>query len=150
MHKIIFVCTGNTCRSPMAAAMATDIFKKNDLTVEVLSAGVNAWGNQPASSHALMVMKESGLCLAAHTSTLVYDTLIESATLILSMTSSHQAALQSDYPNAKDKIYTLGEYVGRDNDISDPFGGTLQDYRNCAKEIRELLSQVPDKLKRQA
>jgi len=131
----------------MAAAMAADIFTKAGLTADVLSAGVNAWANQPASRHALSVMEECGLSLAAHQACLISDNLIQDATLILSMTGTHRAILLSDYPKAKSKIYTLCEYAGQGKDISDPFGGSLEEYRTCAHEIRALLIKITDKLK---
>ena len=144
--KVVFVCTGNTCRSPMAATMATQIFADAGLTAEVLSAGVSAWPNQPASRHAISVMEEGGLCLVAHRATAVSESMLEDATLVLTMTSHHRAILLSDYPSANDKIFTLGEYVGSSEDIADPFGGNLEEYRACAAQIKELLLQVAKKL----
>ena len=146
--KIIFVCTGNTCRSPMAAALAEQIFSQAGLVTKVASAGVSAWANQPASRHAISVMKDKGLCLIAHKAALVSKEILDGAALILTMTSSHGAVLISDYPEAKDKIFTLGEYVGKNTDISDPFGGSLEDYRTCAEQIKTLLLRAAKKLRK--
>ena len=145
-YKIMFICTGNTCRSPMAAAMAAEIFTKAGLVAEILSAGVSAWPNQPASHHAISAMEEDGLCLVTHKSTLVSDTLLTEASLVLTMTDHHKTVLLSDHPSAKDKIYTLGEYAGEDTDISDPYGGSLEEYRACASQIRKMLLCIVEKL----
>ena len=146
-HNIVFVCTGNTCRSPMAAALAAQIFAQAGLTAHISSAGVSAWPNQPASRHAITVMEEGGLCLLSHQAAMVSDALVDSATLVLTMTGSHRAVLLSDYPGAKDKIFTLGEYAGEAVDVSDPFGGSLAEYRACAAQIKGLLLRVAKRLK---
>ena len=147
--NMVFVCTGNTCRSPMAAAMAAQIFDEAGLLVTVMSAGVSAWPNQPASRHAIMVMEEDGLSLSAHKASITSDTILNEASLVLAMTESHQAILLSDYPSAKEKVFTLAGYVGDSIDISDPFGGSLEDYRACASQIKGLLVLAAQKLKGQ-
>ena len=145
--KIIFVCTGNTCRSPMAAAMAAQIFAEAGLAAEIFSAGVNAMPNQPASRHAITVMEESGLCLLSHRATVVSDELLDSAELVLTMTDSHRAVLLSDYPKARDMVFTLSEYIGDEADVADPFGGDVEEYRACAAQIKDMLLRVVEKLK---
>jgi len=126
----------------MAAALAAQIFSK----AEIVSAGVNAWGNQPASRHAITVMEEDGLCLLKHRATLVSDEIIKSAKLVLTMTETHKMILLSDYPGEKTKIFNLGEYAGENVDISDPFGGSLEEYRACAAQIKALLVKAARRL----
>jgi len=130
----------------MAAAMATQIFEKAGLQVTVLSAGVSAWPNQPASRHAIMVMEEGGLSLLAHKASIASEKIINEASLVLAMTDSHKAILLSDYPSAKEKVFTLAGYVAESLDISDPFGGSLEDYRACAVQIKGFLALVAEKL----
>ena len=145
--KIVFVCTGNTCRSPMAAAMAATLFAEAGLTVEIFSAGVNAMPNQPASRHAISVMEEGGLCLLSHRAAIVSNGMLEDAELVLTMTVGHRAVLHSDYPAARDRVFTLAEYVGDEADVADPFGGSLEEYRACAAQIKDMLLRVVEKLK---
>jgi len=130
----------------MAAAMATQIFTNAGLAAEVTSAGVSAFNNQPASHHAVKVMGDGGLCLLSHRAALVNAAMLETATLVLTMTGSHRAMLHSDYPATKEKIFTLAGYVGDDMNISDPFGGSEDEYRACATQMRDLLELVAKKL----
>ena len=145
--KLIFVCTGNTCRSPMAAAMAVPLFAEAGLTVEIFSAGVNAMPNQPASRHAITVMEEDGLCLLSHRAAIVSDEMLAGAELVLTMTGGHRAVLLSDYPTAGNRVFTLAEYVGDETDVADPFGGSLEEYRACAAQIKDMLLRVVEKIK---
>lgn len=145
--KIVIVCTGNTCRSPMAEVMATQIFANAGLEVEVTSAGVNAMHGQPASRHAVTVMKGNGLCLLSHKAAIVSGDMLATAALVLTMTGSHRAVLLSDYPATKGKVFTLAEYVGDDANVADPFGGSVDEYRACAMQIRGLLVLVAEKLR---
>ena len=144
--KIVFVCTGNTCRSPMAEVMAAQIFGEYGLDVEVSSAGVSAFEGQPASKHAVSVMKEGGLCLLSHRANIVSSDMLEAAALVLTMTGGHRAVLLSDYPAVMGKVFTLAEYVGHDEDVADPFGGSVDEYRACAAQIREFLILAAGKL----
>jgi len=130
----------------MAAAMAAQIFKNVGLTAEVFSAGVSAWPNQPASRHAVSAMAEGGLCLLNHKSMTVSDAMLNEASLVLAMTRQHRATLLLDYPSAAHKIFTIAGYIDSDMDISDPFGGSLEDYRTCAHQLKGLLVKVAKKL----
>lgn len=152
--KIVFVCTGNTCRSPMAAALFEDILndrKGNGAgeAVVVQSAGLYAYGGDPASAQAREVMaKEYKLDLTNHRATVLDDSHIRDTYLLLTMTRHHKEMLLDIYPEAADRVFTLKEFaeIGTDGDISDPYGQDYDAYRNCALEMEELLTEVIDKL----
>ena len=150
-HKIVFICTGNTCRSPMAAALGASIFGGAGLDIEVFSAGVSAWDGQPASQNAILAiagMEYPGISLNSHKSQIISRELLKNASLVLTMTGRHLDVVKSACPSAR--AFTLYEYasgVKESGDISDPFGGDLEIYRACAEEIKQLLLSCVAKLK---
>lgn len=145
MKRILFVCTGNTCRSPMAEAIFRAKTAGQDF--EVRSAGVAAYDGQAASPHASKVLKERGI-EHNHSSSRLDAELIEWSDLILTMTANHKQAILMYYPAAANKVHTLREYVGVEGfgDIADPFGGSMEDYRRSAEEIEEALDRLSVRL----
>jgi len=134
---VVFVCTGNTCRSPMAAVLAENIFIENGISLAVYSAGVNAWAGQSASVHAIAAMQEIGLDLSCHRSQIVSQELLEGAALVLAMTEQHLSIIRNACPNAN--AFALG--------VSDPFGGDLQIYRRTGAEIKQKIIDHLEKIR---
>lgn len=141
--NILFVCTGNTCRSPMAAALFNKMAVEKNLPVRIESAGIYAVDGQPASAGAIGAMEKYGIDLSGHRAKPVKPELLDKCDLILTMTAGHRDAL---LPYAPGKVYTLCEYGGISGDIKDPFGGDVHIYEECAAEILCALEKVAEKI----
>lgn len=121
------------------------------LKIEVRSAGVAAITGASMSQHAESVLRDKGIA-DAFTSTQLHSELVEWADLILTLTKSHKQHIQHAFPKSSDKAYTLKEYVGNEQgltasyDISDPYGGSRDDYDRTAEEIATALDKLADKL----
>ncbi|MCT4607167.1 MAG: low molecular weight protein arginine phosphatase [Marinisporobacter sp.] len=149
MKIILFVCTGNTCRSTMAEGlfkkMLEDLGEKTK-GIKVISAGTAALKGQKASKNAVRAMDEKGINLKDHRATFVTKELTQEADLILTMTSNHKKQLVYMEPKAKEKTYTLKEYIGKEGDIVDPYGQSIDVYKQCSKEIEESLKVLIEKI----
>ena len=144
---ILFVCTGNTCRSPMAEALLRKKLADNNIHKEVKSAGVAAY--EPTASYgSINAMKNYGVDIMNHIPTLVTKELVQKADLILTMTNTHKHNIIKKYEGVNDKIFALKEYVhGTDEDVMDPFGGSIEIYMSTAKELKDLIDNLSiDKL----
>ena len=149
MPRVLFVCTGNICRSPTAEALLRHRLEQEGLKDwEVESAGTWTMGGRAASRYAVQLMATRGLDLTAHRSRAVNRHIIEQADLVLTMTQGHAEALRLEFPDQAAKIYLLSEMGnGRRYDIDDPYGGSLVEYQDCVKEIADLVDAGFDRIR---
>jgi len=145
---MLFVCTGNICRSPLAEALMRRALEQRDLgRIEVLSAGTGAWDGAPASEGAYLVGLERGLDLSSHRARLLTRELVEDADLVLTMARHHRARV--DELGGEGRVHVLGEYAGREGDdteVSDPFGGDLDVYRETCRQLETFIEAVVERV----
>lgn len=130
---ILFICSGNTCRSPMAEAIYEHKTGK-----DAESAGLGAVGGAPMSQHAKEALENMGIIGFSHEAQPVTDGLLERAEAIYCMGKTHKLVLCSARPQYADKIFLLdtdGE------DVADPYGGYLETYEKCAAQIEKLIDK---------
>lgn len=133
--RVLLLCTGNTCRSPMAEALLRGLAPD----LEVRSAGVSALPDVEASPHARSVLADRGLDLEEHRARRLGDPELEWADVILAMTEAHRSAVLRRHPRFAGKVFTLRSYGGGVGDIADPYGGTREEYEQTARELEEAL-----------
>ena len=143
MH-ILFVCTGNTCRSPTAEGLLRAALAAKGLDqVIVSSAGTGAWDGAPVSEAAYLVGLEQGLDLSEHRAQLLTRDLVRGADMILAMSGHHVARVAE--LGGENKVHLLGAYVGREEgqtEVSDPYGADLTTYRATFTELHDLIGSV--------
>ena len=148
MRKILLVCTGNICRSPLAAALMQRALGERGVDgIDVSSAGTGAWDGAPVSEGAYLVGLEQGLDLSGHRARLLTRDVVEQSDLILTMARHHRARV--DELGGEGRVFVLGEYAGRSGDaaeVSDPFGGDLEVYRDTSAELATLVAAAVDRI----
>lgn len=144
MFKVLFVCTGNTCRSPMAQALLTKLWaeENRDEKIMVMSAGLFTSDDMPASAEAIQVMQEQGIDISEHKSKQLNEEIIKQANLILTMTDAHRRAVIDKFPNYESLVYTLTEYMNYTGDIVDPYGRGVSAYYETAAQLKELMAEL--------
>ena len=140
--KVMFVCSGNTCRSAMAEAIFKQMMGDE---IEVFSSGIMAQNGQPASKNTLEVCKSHGIDVSNHSATYFKDSNIQDMDLVLTFEQFHKYKIEIYYPDLE--IYTIREFIEEyPYDINDPFGGDLKVYDACFSEISRVLGKVKLKL----
>lgn len=145
--KILIVCTGNTCRSPMAEGIFKSLAKEKNLDIQVESAGTFAFDGDKASPNAVKALKSINIDISNHKSSLIHNNLIEEVDLILTMASSHKELIARKFPQSIGKVFLLNEYAFNElKDIMDPYGGDLKGYELVRDEIYKAVEEIVVKL----
>jgi glycine hydroxymethyltransferase len=145
MKTILFVCTGNVCRSPMAEGLFRHAVKgRRDY--RIFSAGVGAIEGQPPSAHAVRALKDLGIDISHQRSRMLTANLVEESDYIFGMTHGHVDAVMLLYPQAAEKTFLLREFDETldvfEKDISDPIGGSYEVYLNCRDQIEQGIASM--------
>ena len=141
MDKIIFICTGNTCRSPMAEGLFRAHGGEDKTGLTAASAGLFTQDGMPASQNAVAAVAELGADITAHRSRMLTPDMAQDAHYLVCMTGAHYDRLCELFPDCADKVFTL-----LPEDISDPFGGDLETYRRAAAEIDKGVRSIIERL----
>lgn len=131
----------------MAEGILKSLASKENINIEVKSAGISVYEGEDAGENTIEAMREIGINMLGHKSTQIYKNLVDEVDLILTMSSSHKKFILLNYPYSKDKLFTLTEYAyGIDKDIMDPFGRSLVVYEKTRDEIYQVIIEIKTKI----
>jgi protein-tyrosine phosphatase len=140
MPHILIVCTANICRSPVAEVILREHLQERGLEQwTVSSAGTWAEIERGAAHYSKQLMADRGYDLSGHRARMLDETLLERADLVLCMESGHVEAIKTEFATQAKKVYLLSEMAGRNYNIPDPYGQSLEKYRAMITEVSELV-----------
>ncbi len=146
MRSVLFVCTANLNRSPMAMALLRSRVANSGEEWRIESAGTWALEGMPLNEKTQQVLAERGAEIRNHRSRIVTREMLRSFNLILTMEPGQKEALRLEFPEVADRVYLLSEMIGLTFSIADPVGGTLEEYRATAAEIDRILNDGLEKI----
>lgn len=152
MPAILFVCTANICRSPLAVAIFQKIISERPDAADWRIESAGTWGmdGESAAEGSIRVIEERGGDLRSHRARTVTRQLIKQFDLILTMEAGHKEALRHEYPEARSRIYQVSEMKGHRYDISDPIGQPLESFRVTARNLDRLLGSCVSEIEQYA
>jgi len=146
MNSVLFICSANICRSPMAMGLLRSMVEDSSDQWKIESSGVWDMGDQPAALNTQLVLEERGIDLNDHASRAVTSSNLSEFNLVLVMKNNHKEVLKLAFPEYTDRIYMLSEMVGEIFDIVDPIGRSLADFEETALEIERILTDGFEKI----
>jgi protein-tyrosine-phosphatase len=147
MYSVLFICTANICRSPMAEGLMKALVKDSQDTWRIGSAGTWTVEGEPAAVISNEIMNERGIDLSAHRSRIVTPNMMKEYQLVLTMEHGHKEALSIEFKAINPRIFLLSEMIGKKFDIPDPMGRARTEYKVIADEIATLIEQGQEKIK---
>jgi len=152
VKRLVFICSGNTCRSPMAKGLFIKHLEERNIelqdNIEVITAGTHPNTGESASPGARTAMEEIGVDISDHKAQPVTESLLSEADWIVTMTRGHRDYLIRVF-GENEKLFTLYGFLGQEKDVLDPYGGDMDTYRDCRDELQQLMELLAEKLERE-